>query len=539
MAGDAIETVNAADYLGKTLDGRYRLDTVLGQGGMGLVFGGLQTSMQRPVAVKTLHPQLAMAPTFFERFKREAELASKLRHPNIITIYDFGRTTDGTCYFVMELLEGESLRQQVKREGPMALRRAVAIIEQAALGLSHAHKQHVVHRDVKPHNIMITKVDAHEYVKVLDFGLVKVMEQEDEEQLTSTGQVLGTPQYMPPEQAGGELVDQRSDLYSLAGVLFFMLTGSSPFGANTVRKALTAALTKTVPPIATIRQGAPVPKKVDEFMRKAMAREKEDRYQTVEEFLVDLNDALKGQSDDVLDALPTGSPGDLSKEGKEPGSGSEAGKKGSRGSKSGKASNVIVSTGILKPLPAVVTPSDRRETAPDMPMAAIPPPKETGTIKAVGGPPPEPSKLPMVAVGVAAALVLLAGGAWLVFGGKTAAVTPPPIAQKDPPVVAAPAPVEPTPTVAAALVTLHLTSKPAGATVTEDGAVIGRTPLDRKWPKDEKHALNVALDGFTPVDKTYRLGQDQDEEITLNPVKKAATGSPVKKKKDEGIQAFE
>src|SRR3954453_13660326 len=105
MSGDPLDTVNPADYLGKTLDGRYRLDTVLGQGGMGLVFGGIQTSMQRPVAVKTLNPQLAIAPTFFERFKGEAELASKLRHPNIITIYDFGRTSDGVCYFVMELLE--------------------------------------------------------------------------------------------------------------------------------------------------------------------------------------------------------------------------------------------------------------------------------------------------------------------------------------------------------------------------------------------------------------------------------------------------
>ena len=532
MSGDAIETLNAADYLGKTLDGRYRLDTVLGQGGMGLVFGGLQTSMQRPVAVKTLHPQLAMAPTFFERFKREAELASKLRHPNIITIYDFGRTSDGTCYFVMELLEGESLRQQVKREGPMALRRAVAIIEQAALGLSHAHHQHVVHRDVKPHNIMITKVDDHEYVKVLDFGLVKVMEQEDEEQLTSTGQVLGTPQYMPPEQAGGELVDQRSDLYSLAGVLFFMLTGSSPFGANTVRKALTAALTKTVPPVATIRQGAPVPKKIDGFMRKAMAREKEDRYQTAEEFLVDLKDALEGESDAVLDALPTGSTrDDLSKES---GSGSEAGaKKGSRGSKS-KNSNVIVSTGLLKPLPVVVS-SDRRATAPDIP---LPLPKETGTIKAIDpGPPRSKSRLPMLLLGSSAALVLLAGGGWFAFGGKT--VEQVKLAQKDPPPILKPPP-EVIPQVAAPVrVTLRLTSKPEGATVIEDGAVIGKTPLEKKWPKDEKHALNVTLEGFVPVDKTYKLGQDQDDEITLSPAKKAATGTTVKKKKDDGIQAFE
>src|SRR4051794_20030364 len=182
MSGDAIETVNAADYLGKTLDGRYRLDTVLGQGGMGLVFGGLQTSMQRPVALKTLHPQLAMAPTFFERFKREAEMASRLHHPNIITIYDFGKTAEGLCYYVMEMLAGESLRERIKRDGPFSLREAAAIIEQAAAGLAHAHHSNVIHRDIKPHNIMLTSVDGNEYVKVLDFGLVKAMEQEEEEQ---------------------------------------------------------------------------------------------------------------------------------------------------------------------------------------------------------------------------------------------------------------------------------------------------------------------------------------------------------------------
>ncbi|MCU0701931.1 MAG: serine/threonine protein kinase, partial [Myxococcaceae bacterium] len=113
---------------------------------MGVVFRAVQTSVQRPVAMKTLHPQLAMAPTFFERFRREAEIASRLHHPNIITIFDFGRTSDGLCYYVMELLQGESLRQRVKRDGPMTLRQAAAVIEQIALGVGHAHKQGVIHR---------------------------------------------------------------------------------------------------------------------------------------------------------------------------------------------------------------------------------------------------------------------------------------------------------------------------------------------------------------------------------------------------------
>ncbi|WP_254626721.1 serine/threonine-protein kinase, partial [Myxococcus sp. CA039A] len=273
---------------------------------MGMVFRATQTSVQRPVAVKTLNPSLAAAPQFFERFRREAEIASRLRHPNVITIFDFGRAPDGTCYYVMELLQGESLKEVVKREGPMSLRRATSLIEQATQGLAHAHQEGCVHRDLKPHNIMVQDLGGRDFVKVLDFGLVKALEAEEEEQLTSTGQVLGTPQYMPPEQAGGEAVDQRSDLYSMAGVLYFCLTGSSPFGANTVRKALTASLTQQVPAVNSKRQGAPVPAALDAFFRKALSPEKEDRYQSAQELIDAMMESVEDVSAEQFDAMPSG-----------------------------------------------------------------------------------------------------------------------------------------------------------------------------------------------------------------------------------------
>src|SRR5689334_14718601 len=169
--------------IGKVLDGCYEIESVLGQGGMGMVFRAMQTAIKRPVALKTLHPSLAAAPQFFERFRREAEVASRLRHPNIITIFDFGKAQDGTCYFVMELVPGESLKQLVKRDGPLSLRRAINIMEQAARGLAHAHTESVVHRDIKPHNLLISAVDGADFVKILDFGLVKALETEDEDQL--------------------------------------------------------------------------------------------------------------------------------------------------------------------------------------------------------------------------------------------------------------------------------------------------------------------------------------------------------------------
>ena len=301
---DPIATVNADELLGKVLDGRYRIDSVLGYGGFGMVFRGVQTSIQRPIAIKTLRPHLAMEPTFFERFKREAETASRLRHPNIITIFDFGRTSEGLCYFVMELLEGESLRERVRRVGPMTLREAAAVIEQVALGVGHAHHHNVIHRDLKPHNIMLSEVDGSEYVKVLDFGLVKAIEQDDEEQLTSTGQVLGTPQYISPEQAGGDVVDRRSDLFSLTAVFYYCLTGRSPYGANNVMKALTLSMAGNVAPVDALRQGAPVPEAIDRFIIKGLSPEKEARFESAEEFITALKAAVAGVPDAVLDAVP-------------------------------------------------------------------------------------------------------------------------------------------------------------------------------------------------------------------------------------------
>ncbi len=555
MSEDPVPTVSADDYLGKLLDGRYRIESVLGQGGMGMVFRGMQTSMNRPVAIKTLHPQLAMAPTFFERFKREAELASRLHHPNIISVIDFGRTTDNLCYYVMELLEGESLKQLVKRSGPMSIRRATAVMEQVCLGLSHSHKQGVVHRDLKPHNIMINVVDGAEYVKVLDFGLVKAMEQEDEEQLTSTGQVLGTPQYMPPEQAGGEPVDHRSDLYSLAGVLYYCLTGSSPYGANTVRKALTAALTKPVPPVATHRKGAPVPRQMDEVLRKGLAKEKEDRYQSCEEFVADMLAACEGLTDAELDALPEGIAKDSSREG----SGSEASPKSkSRGSQFDKKG--ASRSGASRPLPKASgsspsvklspeldrerggsTSMARRErekqTAPEgrplTPADLAEPPPPTETRRAV-------PKLVLVAVPVV--LALIAAGVWLgtrtpdAQPVKVTELIPPTQAPKPPEVVK---PVDQKLDELANAVVVSFKTNPAGANVLESGVVVGKTPLDRTWPKNEVREVTFQLAGFEPITRNYKLENDGSFEVVLEPVRKALPVQKSNKKKDDGIQAFE
>lgn len=515
MATQTQEQIDAEALLGRVLDGRYRLDSVLGHGGMGLVFKATQTAMGRTVAIKTLHLGLATAPQFFERFKREAEIASRLKHPNIVTIFDFGRTDDGLCYYVMEHLEGESLRQQVRRDGPMTLRRAVAIIEQVALGLGHAHKQNVIHRDMKPHNVMVTKIDQAEYVKVLDFGLVKALESDEEEQLTSTGQVLGTPQYMPPEQASGETVDARSDLYSLAAVLYYCLTGDSPFGATSVRKALTAALTQEVPTVASKRKGPPVPAAFEAFMKKAMAKEKEDRHQSVEEFIADMNQSIAKASKEALDGLPAQNPALHGKEG----SGSSK-QFGPEASKSGARS---------KPLPKSGAPSsvhvDPKYIAPGVPRASA---------SRVD----EPRPLSPVKIGIAIALLLglIGGGAYWALkpsSGEATSHIKPPVASADPTTKPAPRPAE------VEQVAVTLRTSPPGAAVLEDGAMVGRTPLERRWPKGAPRAVVFQLAGYDDLQRTYKFDSDQGVDETL--VVKGGQTKPVggKRPKNSGIEAFE
>jgi serine/threonine-protein kinase len=526
MSSDPIETVNAQELIGHVLDGRYRVEAVLGQGGMGMVFKGLQTSVQRPVALKTLHPQLAMAPTFFERFRREAEVASRLHHPNIITIFDFGRTPEGLCYYVMEYLAGESLKERIKRDGPFSLRQAAAVIEQAAAGVAHAHHQNVIHRDLKPHNIMLAEVDGHEYVKVLDFGLVKALEQEDEEQLTSTGQVLGTPQYMPPEQAGGELVDQRSDLFALTAVFFYCLTGHSPYGANSVRKALTLALAGNVPPVSTYRQGAPVPKAVDEFIWKGLRPDKEERFQTAEDFVQSLHAAIAGTPDTLLDALPAFTPAS----GGDAGSGSSsASRKSGSGSRARPASKSI--SAVSRPLPKA---SSSRVEVND--------PSATRAEPGRGAEPPRAGLALGAIVGLAAVVVVLIGAAvvWkLSPRPEGAPLPPPPVA--DPPTAP---PAQPSPAVEApaAAVKVTLRTTPEGAEVLEDDVVIGTTPLTLEWPRGKTRSLTFKATGHRELQKTLRLEADQTLDFALESSVPKAPG--VKKpggtkKQDPDIGAFD
>ncbi|HVE84857.1 MAG TPA: serine/threonine-protein kinase [Myxococcales bacterium] len=504
--------------LGKVLDNRYQIESVLGHGGMGMVFLATQTNMKRQVAVKTLHPSLASSPQFFERFRREAETASQLNHPNIITVFDFGRSQDGTYYFVMELVNGQSLKQIVKGSGPLTLRRAVGIIEQCARGLAHAHQMGVVHRDIKPHNILISTVDGAEFVKILDFGLVKALENEEEEQLTSTGQVLGTPQYMPPEQAGGEGVDARSDLYSLGGVFYYTLTGSSPWGANTVRKALTAALTQQLQPVSSKREGAPVPKGIEELLRKALDKEKENRHQSADELLDALHTALRGVPADVLDAVPTGG-GNANKE---TGSGSESRGRGSPSSRARSSAPSASARG--RPSSVLVSPD-----------LAITHPRARAAVPEAAGRDEGPSTAKKLALLAIPVVLFVAGGGVMVAMRKDASA-----AQATPQTVTTQViSVDPPRSARATDVLVKLTSTPSGASVFQGDAYFGATPLDLKLSR-EMHALSFKLEGYTVATRNLDLAKLEDDrstvDVALEPLAAKSTPPPAggKGKKGKG-----
>lgn len=240
---------------GRVLDGKYRIDGFLTRGGMGAVYRATHVLLDKPVAVKLIKPELVSSPDIVKRFQREARAAAQLSHPNIVTVHDLGQADDGTLYIVMELVHGESLKAIIKNEGPFAPSRAIEITRQICDGLALAHSQNVVHRDLKPQNVVVCQEPSgREVPKLLDFGIAKTFEP-DSTALTSTGMVLGTPQYMSPEQAKGLAVDARSDLYSLGIVLYEMLVGKVPFDDNSVPAVLVKHVSEPPQPPSEIRPG--------------------------------------------------------------------------------------------------------------------------------------------------------------------------------------------------------------------------------------------------------------------------------------------
>jgi len=243
------------ELIGRVINDRFRIISVIARGGMGRVYRAEQVPLGRLVAIKTLDPRSQAGdadPQFQQRFFLEASVASKLQHPNTVTVFDYGRTADGIYFIAMELVEGRSLYQTIREESPLSPGRVIHVAMQIARSLREAHRLDVIHRDLKPGNVLLTRHgDEEDFVKVLDFGLVKHVETESEMELTKAGLFMGSPKYMSPEQIRGERLDARSDIYSLGVVMYEMLTGKVPFDRENTVKVLMAHMHEAVPPILT------------------------------------------------------------------------------------------------------------------------------------------------------------------------------------------------------------------------------------------------------------------------------------------------
>jgi eukaryotic-like serine/threonine-protein kinase len=276
--------------IGTLLAERYRIDALVGEGGMGKVYSAEHVLMRKRLAVKVLRRELTTVPEVVARFEREAMAAGNIEHPNVAGATDFGKLSDGAVFLVLEFVSGRSLRDEIAR-GPFAVDRALHIARQISSALNAAHAQGIVHRDLKPENVMLVEKGGDpDFVKVLDFGIAKVPLGDSVppgpskgNPITKAGMVFGTPEYMSPEQALGQTVDGRADLYALGVILFEMLSGVRPFSSQSSVGILGQQLSKPTPTFAERAPGVLVPPSVEQIARKLLSRDASERYESASE----------------------------------------------------------------------------------------------------------------------------------------------------------------------------------------------------------------------------------------------------------------
>jgi len=286
--GIALETTGDS-LIGSTLAGKYRIDARLNEGGMGTVYRATHVLMEKTVAIKVLRPSLAADEKIVARFSREARAASRISHPNALSVTDFGEDENGIVFLVMEYLSGRTLKQVIREDGPFPLPRVVEIVRQVGDALNAAHTQGVVHRDLKSDNIMLVDTMAGDHAKVLDFGIAKINEPEGtrDTELTAPNLVIGTPQYMSPEQCSQDSeIDSRSDIYSLGVIIYEMLIGHVPFTADSPTMVMMKHLQEPVPSV--LEERPDLPPSIGKVIARAMAKLPANRYQNVAELIEDL-----------------------------------------------------------------------------------------------------------------------------------------------------------------------------------------------------------------------------------------------------------
>jgi len=276
--------------VGQTLDGRYYVEKKIGEGGMGVVFSARHAVIERPLAIKVLKREVMRDTATIRRFVQEAKAASRIGHPNIVDVTDFGTTPDGMTYSVMEFVVGQTLGAAIRAAAPFPPQRAIKIAAQIARALGAAHDKGIVHRDLKPENVFLTDRDGRtDFVKIVDFGIAKVAPAPGsaaEPRLTRAGSVFGTPEYMAPEQAAGKSdTDGRVDIYALGVILYEMTCGRVPHRADSMVRTLAMQMLDPIEPPTKVRPDLHIPAELEEIILHALAKKRENRYQTMGELL--------------------------------------------------------------------------------------------------------------------------------------------------------------------------------------------------------------------------------------------------------------
>jgi serine/threonine-protein kinase len=434
--------------IGQVLDGRYRVDAVLGEGGMGIVYKAVHTALNKPLAIKVLRPEVSKNEQIVARFKQEAQSASQIGNQHIIDISDFGTLPDGSTYFVMEFLNGMSLTTALERSR-FTPERTIHIAKQLCQALGAAHEIGIIHRDMKPDNVqLVERGDDEDFVKVLDFGIAKVGGTQSK--LTQAGQVFGTPHYMSPEQCAGTAVDHRTDLYAVGVMLYEMATGKVPFDADHLMGILTKHLYENPIPPHELPPPVNVPPALESVILKCLAKKPEQRYGSMNELLEDLEALERGRTPKaVVDHV-------------------------SRGTLSGQGPSSTDAPGRIT--------------------------------YGVGQPevPGQRSMKPLMIGGAVA--VLLAGGVALALMGrgsdqpnvvKPAGETPN-AAAPTPPTAPQPAPAAPEqPAAPAQPPQVTINSEPAGAEVYRSGALLGNTPYTMPRPDPQEQVpIELRMSGY-------------------------------------------
>lgn len=279
------------NLIGKTLEGKYEVRSILGEGGMAIVYKAYHTRMERVVVIKVMQGWLLSNKNAVERFERESKTTAKLAHPNIVTVFDYGVLNQKEPYLVMEYIKGESLGDKIARQGALPFATAAGIIIQICRGLQEAHSVGIIHRDLKPDNILLQdRSDRPDWVKIVDFGISHLVQ--GSKRLTKTGKMVGTPEYIAPEQLKDKPLDIRTDLYALGIILYETLTGRVPFEGESAESILMKHLLEPPPPLSHHNDDFAGGTPFDAIVAKALMKEPDERYQTATEFRLDVEEAL-------------------------------------------------------------------------------------------------------------------------------------------------------------------------------------------------------------------------------------------------------